>query len=239
MRIRSFVRAHFDVMVAVALCSLLVFEVFTESGFGGKRALSLATALPFCASIAWRRRFPALPLALGVVVIEVSNLAGPQALGDSGALLFTIIIAIYSAGAYAEGRQLQLCVALVLVAIPLAAIEPGQALTASDVAFFLMFMGGPFVAGRVMRLRRAKEQVLEGQNVELELRARTAVADERARIARELHDVIAHAVSVVVLQARGARKLLPRDQEPVREALDTIEHSASEALSEMRRLLAL
>src|SRR4029077_6657316 len=96
--------------------------------------------------------------------------------------------------------------------------------------------GGPFAVGRVMRHRRARERTLEHEG---EQRAQAAVADERARIARELHDVIAHAVSVVVLQARGARRLLNEDEVPVREALDTIERSATEALDEMRRLLVL
>src|SRR4051794_16841335 len=106
MRFRAIPRERFDALLAIALCALFVFEVFSESGFGDKRALALVTGLPFCASIGWRRRFPVVPVALAVVVIEVSNLAGPQALGDSGSLLFGLVIAIYSAGAYAEGPQL-------------------------------------------------------------------------------------------------------------------------------------
>jgi signal transduction histidine kinase len=99
-----------------------------------------------------------------------------------------------------------------------------------------MFFGGPFVAGQVIRRRRERETELETEGEE---KARAAVSDERARIARELHDVIAHAVSVVVLQSRGARKLLTPEQRDLRESLDTIERSASEALHEMRRLLSL
>ncbi|MFL5841408.1 MAG: sensor histidine kinase [Thermoleophilaceae bacterium] len=240
MSIKRLARERFDQVLAAALGALFMVEAFTEKGFADQRLLALAAALPFCASLAWRRRLPAVPIALAVVVIEVSNIWGPQALGDSGALLFGLVISIYSGGAYAERRQLPLCVALVLAAIPLAAIEPGQAgVTVSDIAFFLVFLGGPFVAGRAMRRRRIRERSLEAEAVQLEQQARHAVADERTRIARELHDVVAHAVSVVVLQARGARKLLPDEQAPVREALDTIEHSAGEALAEMRRLLSL
>jgi signal transduction histidine kinase len=125
---------------------------------------------------------------------------------------------------------------LVIAAIPLAAIEPGQHVSASDFGFFIMFFGGPFVAGQVIRRRRERETELESEGEE---KARAAVSDERARIARELHDVIAHAVSVVVLQARGARKSLEPEQRELRNSLDTIERSASEALTEMRRLLSL
>src|SRR5438034_4372606 len=117
---------RFDQLLALALAVLFVVEVFTEKGFRDQRPLSLAAALPLCAALAWRRRLPVLPLALMVGVIEVSNIWGPQALGDSGALLFSIVISIYSAGAYAAGRQLPICGLLVAVAIPLAAIEPGQ-----------------------------------------------------------------------------------------------------------------
>ena len=64
-----------------------------------------------------------------------------------------------------------------------------------------------------------------------------AIADERARIARELHDVVAHAISVIVLQARGGRRMLARDPDETRVALDAIEHAGQQALTEMRRLL--
>src|SRR2546430_3436967 len=94
-------KERFDQLLALALAALFVVEVFTENGFRHQRALALATALPFSAALAWRRRFPVVPMAFGVAVIEISNLAGPQALGDSGSFLFGIVIAIYSAGAYA------------------------------------------------------------------------------------------------------------------------------------------
>jgi signal transduction histidine kinase len=170
------------------------------------------------------------------VLIEFANAVGPNALGETAAFLFGVVITMYSAGAYARGRSLAIAAVLVGAAIPLAAIEPGQPVTASDIGFFIMFFGGPFVAGQVIRRRRERETELETEGEE---KARAAVSDERARIARELHDVIAHAVSVVVLQSRGARKLLTPDQQETREALDTIERSASEALTEMRRLLTL
>jgi signal transduction histidine kinase len=66
-----------------------------------------------------------------------------------------------------------------------------------------------------------------------------AVAEERLRIARELHDVVAHAISVIVLQARGGRRSLAMDPDETRQTLDTIEATGSEALAEMRRLLGM
>ncbi len=74
---------------------------------------------------------------------------------------------------------------------------------------------------------------------ERETSARVAVAEERARIARELHDVVAHSVSVMVLQAGAVRRLLRDDQAREREALGTVERTGREALAEMRRLLGV
>ncbi|HEX4719334.1 MAG TPA: sensor histidine kinase [Thermoleophilaceae bacterium] len=227
---------RFDTALAIALGALYTAEALGESGFAGHRAVGLIVGLVFMASLAVRRRWPVVPIAVAVFVIEFANLVGPNAMGDTAALLFAIVITIYSVGAYARGHALWVAIALIVAAIPLAAIEPGQSTSASDIGFFVMFFGGPFVAGRVIRLRRERETQLESEGEE---RARAAVTEERTRIARELHDVIAHAVSVVVLQARGARKQVSPEQSEVREALDTIEHSASEALTEMRRLLSL
>ena len=87
-----------------------------------------------------------------------------------------------------------------------------------------------------MRRRRGRERDLI---VEREEKARRAVLEERTRIARELHDVVAHAISVIVLQARGARHALAADPEDARGAIDAIEGTATKALAEMRRLLGV
>jgi signal transduction histidine kinase len=226
----------FDAIVALGVGSLFVAEVLGESGFDGKQASSLLIAVAFSAALFVRRRWPLVTLVAAACLVEYANAVGPNALAETAAFLFAIVITTYSAGAYARGRSLIIAAAVIAVAIPLAAIEPGKSVSASDFGFMIVFFGGPFVAGQVIRRRREREVELETESEE---KARAAVTDERARIARELHDVIAHAVSVVVLQARGARKLLAGEQPEVRESLDTIERSASEALTEMRRLLSL
>jgi signal transduction histidine kinase len=93
------------------------------------------------------------------------------------------------------------------------------------------------VGGIVAGARRAQSLATEKALVEAE--ARAAVAEERARIARELHDVVTHHVNLVVLQAMGASGMLDRDPERVREPLQVIERSGREALTEMRRLLGV
>ena len=118
--------------------------------------------------------------------------------------------------------------------IPLAAIEPGQPVGFTDIGFFLIFFGAPMVAGRLFRHRAEREHLLVDEQ---ETRTAEAIAEERARIARELHDVVAHAISVMVLQARGGRRMLAERPERDAAALDAIEHAGEQALVEMRRLL--
>jgi signal transduction histidine kinase len=100
-----------------------------------------------------------------------------------------------------------------------------------------------WVTGIGLRRRTEHAAALEERAILLEQRrdeeARIAVAEERARIARELHDVVAHSVSVMTVQASGVRRLLKPEQEREREALETVERTGREALAEMRRLLGV
>ncbi len=235
MKLRELTSRHLDRLIAAALAAAYCIEIATESHFAGDRAVSFPTALAFCAALAWRRRFPLIAMVLAVVVIEVSNLAAP-ALAETGAFLVGLLLAIYSVGRYADGRALVAGVALVVAAIPLAAIEPGDPVAFTDIAFFAVMLGAPLLVGRYIRHRREHEEVLV---VERDTRAREAVAEERTRIARELHDVVAHAISLIVLQARGGRRMLDDDPQETRRALDVIEHAGEQALGEMRRLLGL
>ena len=109
-----------------------------------------------------------------------------------------------------------------------------------DVQSFL-FSGGlivatPWLVGRSVRARALRVALLEREQRQ---RERVAVGEERARIARELHDVVAHSVGAMVAQAQGARRVLDRDPERAREALETIERTGRTALDEMRRSLGV
>jgi signal transduction histidine kinase len=150
------------------------------------------------------------------------------------------VLASYSAGAHTVG--LSSWIGAVGVAALIAANAAGQ-VALPDVVLITTILGGAWLAGRAMRYRREREGSLERLTLDLEQqqeqKARAAVAEERVRIARELHDVVAHAISVIVLQARGGRRSLATDPDEAREALDTIEATSIEALAEMRRLLGM
>jgi signal transduction histidine kinase len=112
-----------------------------------------------------------------------------------------------------------------------------------DLIFSSLFSVGPWLAGFVLSGRAEREADLERRTVALqeewEREALAAVAEERARIARELHDVIAHSVSVMIVQAGAARLLLAQSPEQAREPILAVEQTGREALAETRRLLGI
>jgi signal transduction histidine kinase len=97
---------------------------------------------------------------------------------------------------------------------------------------------GFFLSSRSRQTAELRERA-ERLELEREVEARTAVAEERARIARELHDIVGHSVSVMTVQASAVRRLLREDQEREREALRTVEETGRAALGEMRRLVGV
>jgi signal transduction histidine kinase len=103
------------------------------------------------------------------------------------------------------------------------------------IVFLMVWLFG-FGLGRKLEETREAEERADRLRAE---EARDAVAEERARIARELHDVVGHAVSVMTVQASGVRRLLKPDQEREREALEVVERTGREALAEMRRLVGV
>ena len=194
----------------------------------------------------WRQRFP-----FGALVIVVASVVSAFALsdedrgGEAGFFVFWgLVLVAYSVAAHAERRRALLGGAI--AATPIFAEGTADLVRGGDVSDVL---GGWVVIavawgfGRWMRLRRWQTETLHDRAVRLERerdeQARLAVAEERARIARELHDVVAHAVSVMVVQAQAAQRVLEGAQPSVRESLTAVETTGRQALVEMRRLLGM
>ena len=108
----------------------------------------------------------------------------------------------------------------------------------SAAAFTIAWTIGFGLGRKFHETEQAKERLVQAERERLE-RARLAVADERTRIARELHDVVGHSVSVMTVQASAARRLLRPHQEKEREALLVVEQTGREALAEMRRMVGV
>ncbi len=242
MRALRLVRDQADLAFALACTVALQLEVWLASYATHRPALallSLLATLPF----AVRCRYPlAAYLCIWLSLVAITKLSSEF---DNSSTVFVIafVFAFYSYGANARGRQALAAVVLIPLAVAVFVIDDGDSFHWGDIVFGALILGGPWLAGLMIRLRRERERSLTLRTVELERdqeeRARTAVTEERARIARELHDVVAHAISVVVVQARGGRKVLGRDTEAARTAFDSIERTGEQALGEMRRLLGM
>jgi signal transduction histidine kinase len=107
-----------------------------------------------------------------------------------------------------------------------------------SIVFSIAWLIGLLVSRTFHEAERARERAARAER-EREERARLAVSDERARIARELHDVVGHSVSVMTVQASAARRLLRPQQEKEREALLVVEKTGREAMAEMRRMVGV
>jgi signal transduction histidine kinase len=225
-----------DWLLAGTFVVLGEVEVWVTHADTGPRGLAAALAFVRGASLLWRRRFPVAVLAVQVVASApvLTYDAAPVA-HDSLAQVLPGVFALYAAGAYTTGRARLAggsvaAAGAVLRAYEDAGTDPGDLL--SSLAFFAGIFGGTWLAGFVVARHRARTRHAEH-------RAGVAVEEERTRIARELHDVVAHAISVIVLQAKGGRRMLDRDPAETRLALDAIVESGEQALVEMRRLLGM
>jgi signal transduction histidine kinase len=150
--------------------------------------------------------------------------------------------ALYAIAVWTDTRGFLIGVG-VIGAGNLASIPGGQE-TFSDFGFFTIVpLVAMIICRRAIRDRELRAETLAERAAllerERELRAEQAVAEERARIARELHDLVAHNVSVMVVQAGAERHALPEGSDSTREALSSIESSGRQALAEARRLLGM
>jgi signal transduction histidine kinase len=200
-----------------------------------------AVALAVAAAVSQAGRAP-LVLAGALLVRFLLQPVLPEG-GEGAAYGIAAVVAPYVCSLELEGRRRLAGAALCAVIALLGGLTGDDGAGADTLVFFVLLLGAPWAAGRVVRLSRQRQALLEDRTRLLEVqrdeRARAAVAEERQRIARELHDVVAHAISVVVVQARGGRRSLASDPDEARGAFDTIERTSTQALGEMRRLLGL
>jgi signal transduction histidine kinase len=241
MEVRRLAREHSDVLGPGVLAVLYAVEL-ARRGHGTDLSGALPFAMLACASLSQRRRLPVTSYVVTIAANAVVPHWSPDFDANSISFVVVFLFALYSLGRHARGSAAWVAVGWVAVTVVEFAVGDGN-YRPSDIFFDTVVVGLPYGAGLTWRLRVEREAVLTARNQELrrtqEENERRAVAAERARIARELHDVVSHAISVTVLQARGGRKLVGSDDDAVRRALDAIEQTNAAALSDMRRLLAV
>ncbi len=205
----------------------------------------LAVAVP----LAWRRRFPLLATIAVIVAFSLGRIVLDPV--EPYITVWACWLALYSAAAHGRPRWRTLVLGIAVGVIAAEVVRElfflgpdlkGLVLTRSFlVAYNVVVLVFPWVLGAAIRSLRERERELAERAAELqrerEENARRAVFEERVRIARELHDVVAHHVSVMGVQAGAARRVMDRQPERATEALSSIETSSRQAVVELHRLL--
>ena len=225
----------------LAADALLALAVLAFSALGishDHTGASVAFTVALVAPLVWRRRAP-----LPVFVIVAAVAFGQWLAGFSLTADVALLIAIYTVAAHRSRRRLAVAAAILLVGISLATWS-WAAGTHLLVFLFLTGMGtAAVVLGVNMQTRRAYLASLEERAAQLERerdqQGRLAAAAERARIAREMHDIVAHNLSVMVALADGAGFMAERDPQRSASATAQISKTGRHALGEMRRLLGV
>lgn len=249
---------------ALLLAAILSSALGQIAGLYGDEAAEPALSLGYAAAItvplALRRRFPeAVLLVVAVIFFAGVSLRVPELYVGN----IVIFIAMYTVGAWVADRRRAMLVRLVVIAgmfVWLLVVTFQAATGDTDAGFsraglfspfaaysllqFLVnaaFFGGAYYFGERAWAQEQERQTLHARTVDLErereLTAAQAVALDRVRIARELHDVVAHHVSAMGVQAGAARTVFDHDPAAAKEALTAVETSARAALAELRQLL--
>ncbi|MFB8025172.1 MULTISPECIES: sensor histidine kinase [unclassified Streptomyces] len=249
-RFYDFIRRHptgVDTFWAVLLLGFSGMSIVAgQVGGGRERVAAVPIALGLCTVVALRRRAPEKMLLLAILMGLAQLLFGVRPdVAD-----FAMLVITYTVATVGDRWASRLALGCSLTAAGLSRLRwPGEAPYGGWVqtAGYVVIMTVPFVLAWVLgdsiRTRRAYFSQLEERAARLErereAQSKVAVAAERARIARELHDVVAHNVSVMVVQADGAAYVMDASPDQARQALETISATGRQALAEMRRLLGV
>jgi signal transduction histidine kinase len=224
-----------DLVLALALSLLALLSAL------GRPASQLAIQAAVPLVLVWRRRAPLLAAGVMSAVLVPHDVL----MGDEVTLagVATLLIVMYSLAAYEPS------VARALVGGVVLGVAANTDLIVHGVSqddfwpFRFVFLAGAWLTGRVVHHQRRQFGELTHQAVRLardrEERAAAAVAQERTQLARELHDVVAHSVSVMVIQAGAAEQVLAGDPERARAPLQSIQTTGRQTVVELRRLLGI
>jgi signal transduction histidine kinase len=222
-----------DLGLAAVLTVGLELEVWLGTGASGERLPAALLGGAVAAAVAVRRRYPG-PVGL-LAVVAAGVLAAVWGAPSIVSWGVAWLCCMYALATWAPTPQFVAGLGLSAAGILLAFVTPGTP-PASAAQFTVVTMIVMLLVRRVLGDRERRARLAERER---DVAAREAVLEERARIARELHDAIAHNVSMMVVQAGAERRVLDGDRGSTREVLETIEQIGRGALTEMRRLVGM
>lgn len=236
-----------DTVLAAAVFVLEVVGIVIQAAddAGGYEAamfgdVPLSTYLLLAASslaLVWRRSQPLLVLGATLALSLVWDL-----IGLAGGPSLAIFVSLYGAGRYVAEQQTSV-VAVAAAALVVAADDVIESEPVSARALSVALVIVPWYLGRRYRSRRAYLVLLEERAEYLErarvAEAQRAVDEERTRIARELHDLVAHRVSMITVQAGAAQTVAASDPERALQAMEAVEEAGREALDELRQVVGV
>jgi signal transduction histidine kinase len=230
-----------DRVVAICVVVLGQIEMWIGNVVPGPKGLATLSLCVMAGCVAVRRRWP---LAAGSVALLANGLmildAKPS---QSVAIGVAWMCSLYGIAVWTDTRGFVTGLGVLALSNVISYFSPPPRHFHSNVLFTIVPAIAMYLVRRAVRDRQLRAEALAARaellEREHELRANQAVAEERARIARELHDLVAHNVSVMVVQAGAERHALPPGQDSTREALTSIEQAGRQALAEARRLLGM
>lgn len=232
-----------NVAVPVLLTVLTVIQLVASEP-PGNVALVTAFALASVLPLALRRRAPLVVTAVVAVAVVGQTVAGAGSPATFASFL-AAMICVFTLARHTRPIEVVLGITLVIAAAAITAVlQVAQVpFEPFEVVYPLVYFGGACALGAVLRQRALRMAAVEDRAAalagELEREAALAAAQERARIARELHDVVAHGISLMVVQAEAAEEVLTRDPMAAVAPLRRVQNSGREALGEMRRMLGV
>ncbi len=223
-----------DALIAAAFVAMTVAEAAFGSDVESPVKHAVVAGLGMVA-LAWRRR---ASLVVAAVVVASNVISDPN--GQFTTLLSLVLVS-FTVGA--ENDPPKNYVGFGVVFVPFIVVSIIQGFVPSDLAAGLVFFAGPWAVGVITRgqIASAGEAVARAEQLERnrELEAARAAAEERTRIARELHDIVSHSISVVTIQTQAVRRRLGPEYAAEARDLADVESTAREALAEMRRLFGV
>lgn len=232
--------AAVDALVAAVLAAGAYAQIAAGAHHG---PAVFASGLVTTSTVAWRRRAPigaatvaAAAFAVFAVLVGVSF---------SIVVLAGLALVFFALGQRAAASRRDLCVAAALFAasVVVSIFGRGQLSVLDDASGWALFVGLPTIIGYALARRASLVARLAGVTKQLhddnEASAARAAAEERLRVARELHDIVAHRVSVMVIQTTAARRVAQTDPDLAGQSIRLVEQGGREALVEMRRVIGL